>query len=76
MAAQRKPFENAEGSMSKLKASEVAVRACEQAIQTMTTAHEQLPKSPVRKLVGETLPALKKHLQIAKDTETKLAKAK
>lgn len=35
MAAQRKPFENAEGSMSKLKASEVAVRATEQAIQTM-----------------------------------------
>src|ERR1700759_783315 len=35
MAAQRKPFENAEGSMSKLKASEVAVRACEQAVQTM-----------------------------------------
>ncbi len=35
MAAQRKPFENAEGSMSKLKSSEVAVRACEQAIQTM-----------------------------------------
>jgi acyl-CoA dehydrogenase len=35
MAAQRKPFENAEGSMSKLKASEVAVRACEQAIQTL-----------------------------------------
>ncbi len=35
MAAQRKPFENAEGSMSKLKASEVAVRACEQGIQTM-----------------------------------------
>jgi acyl-CoA dehydrogenase len=35
MAAQRKPFENAEGSMSKLTASEVAVRACEQAIQTM-----------------------------------------
>jgi acyl-CoA dehydrogenase len=35
MAAQRMPFENAEGSMSKLKASEVAVRACEQAIQTM-----------------------------------------
>ena len=33
MAAQRKPFEHAEGSMSKLKASEVAVRACEQAIQ-------------------------------------------
>jgi acyl-CoA dehydrogenase len=35
MAAQRRPFENAEGSMSKLKASETAVRACEQAIQTM-----------------------------------------
>jgi acyl-CoA dehydrogenase len=35
MAAQRKPFENAEGSMSKLKASEVAVRACEQSIQTL-----------------------------------------
>jgi acyl-CoA dehydrogenase len=35
MAAQRKPFENAEGSMSKLRASEVAVRSCEQAIQTM-----------------------------------------
>jgi alkylation response protein AidB-like acyl-CoA dehydrogenase len=35
MAAQRRPFENAEGSMSKLSASEVAVRACEQAIQTM-----------------------------------------
>src|SRR6201995_3526478 len=35
VAAQRKPFENAEGSMSKLKASELAVRACEQAIQTM-----------------------------------------
>jgi acyl-CoA dehydrogenase len=35
MAAQRMPFENAEGSMSKLKASEVAVRAAEQAIQTM-----------------------------------------
>jgi acyl-CoA dehydrogenase len=35
MAAQRHPFDNAEGSMSKLKASEVAVRACEQAIQTM-----------------------------------------
>ena len=35
MAAQRHPFEHAEGSMSKLKASEVAVRACEQAIQTM-----------------------------------------
>src|ERR1700744_1334285 len=35
MAAQRRPFENAEGSMSKLHASEVAVRACEQAIQTM-----------------------------------------
>src|ERR1700744_3729777 len=35
MAAQRKPFANAEGSMSKLKASEVAVRTCEQAIQTL-----------------------------------------
>src|SRR3954449_12913317 len=35
MAAQRLPFEHAEGSMSKLKASEVAVRACEQAVQTM-----------------------------------------
>src|ERR1700716_1308041 len=35
MAAQRMPFENAEGSMSKLKASEVAVRACEQAVQTL-----------------------------------------
>ncbi len=35
MAAQRKPFDNAEGSMSKLKASEVAVRACEQAVQTL-----------------------------------------
>ncbi len=35
MAAQRHPFENAEGSMSKLMASEVAVRACEQAVQTM-----------------------------------------
>ena len=35
MAAQRHPFENAEGSMSKLKASEIAVRACEQAVQTM-----------------------------------------
>ena len=35
MAAQRRPFNNAEGSMSKLVASEVAVRACEQAVQTM-----------------------------------------
>ncbi len=35
MAAQRMPLEHAEGSMSKLKGSEVAVRACEQAIQTM-----------------------------------------
>jgi acyl-CoA dehydrogenase len=35
MAAQRMPFENAEGSMSKLKASEVCVRACEQAVQTL-----------------------------------------
>jgi acyl-CoA dehydrogenase len=34
-AAQRMPFENAEGSMSKLKVSEVAVRACEQAVQTL-----------------------------------------
>src|SRR4051795_6185267 len=34
MTAQRMPFEHAEGSMSKLKASEVAVRACEQAVQT------------------------------------------
>ncbi len=35
MASQRHPCENAEGSMSKLTASEVAVRACEQAIQTV-----------------------------------------
>ncbi len=35
VAAQRRPFEHAEGSMSKLKASEVAVRACEQAIQRL-----------------------------------------
>src|SRR3989440_1332693 len=35
MAAQRLPFEHAEGSMSKLKAREVAVRACEQAVQTL-----------------------------------------
>jgi acyl-CoA dehydrogenase len=35
MAAQRMPFEGAEGSMSKLKASEVAVRACTQAVQTL-----------------------------------------
>jgi acyl-CoA dehydrogenase len=35
MAAQRMPFEGAEGSMSKLKASEVAVRTCEQAVQTL-----------------------------------------
>jgi acyl-CoA dehydrogenase len=35
MAAERRPFEHAEGSMSKLKASEVAVRACEQAVQTL-----------------------------------------
>src|SRR3954451_11019177 len=33
MAAQRIPYQHAEGSMSKLKASEVAVRATEQAIQ-------------------------------------------
>jgi acyl-CoA dehydrogenase len=35
MAAQRIPFLHGEGSMSKLKASEVAVRACEQAVQTL-----------------------------------------
>jgi acyl-CoA dehydrogenase len=35
MAARRLPFAQAEGSMSKLKASEVAVRATEQAIQTL-----------------------------------------
>jgi alkylation response protein AidB-like acyl-CoA dehydrogenase len=35
LAAQRIPFESAEGSMSKLKASEVGVRATEQAIQTL-----------------------------------------
>ena len=35
MASQGLPFEHAEGSMSKLKASEVAVQACEQAVQTM-----------------------------------------
>ena len=35
MAAQRLPFAQAEGSMSKLKASEVAVRATERAIQTL-----------------------------------------
>jgi acyl-CoA dehydrogenase len=34
MAANRVPFQHAEGSMSKLKASEVAVRATERAIQT------------------------------------------
>ncbi len=34
MAANRVPFLHAEGSMSKLKASELAVRATEQAIQT------------------------------------------
>ena len=34
MAARRVPFRYGEGSMSKLKASEVAVRATEQAIQT------------------------------------------
>jgi acyl-CoA dehydrogenase len=34
MAAQRVPYHHAEGSMAKLKASEVAVRASEQAIQT------------------------------------------
>ena len=35
MARTRKPFENAEGSMSKLKASEVAVWATERAIQIL-----------------------------------------
>ena len=35
MAARRIPFAQAEGSMSKLKASEVAVRATEQAIQVL-----------------------------------------
>jgi acyl-CoA dehydrogenase len=35
MARARKPFENAEGSMSKLKASEVAVWATERAIQIL-----------------------------------------
>jgi acyl-CoA dehydrogenase len=34
MAAQRVPFHHGEGSMSKLRASELAVRATEQAIQT------------------------------------------
>src|SRR5438045_7736271 len=33
MAARRVPYLNGEGSMSKLKASEVAVRATEQAVQ-------------------------------------------
>lgn len=35
MAANRVPFERGEGSMSKLAATEVAVRATERAIQTM-----------------------------------------
>jgi alkylation response protein AidB-like acyl-CoA dehydrogenase len=35
MAKNRKPFENAEGSMSKLKASEVSVWATERAIQIL-----------------------------------------
>jgi acyl-CoA dehydrogenase len=35
MAATRKPFENGEGSMSKLKAGEVAVRVTEEAIQIL-----------------------------------------
>lgn len=35
MAAQRIPFERGEGSMAKLSASELAVRATEQAIQTL-----------------------------------------
>jgi acyl-CoA dehydrogenase len=34
MAARRVPYHHAEGSMAKLKASEVAVRAAEQAVQT------------------------------------------
>ena len=35
MAAQKVPWQHGEGSMAKLKASEVAVRATEQAIQTL-----------------------------------------
>ena len=35
MAAAKKPFENGEGSMSKLKAGEVAVKATEDAIQIL-----------------------------------------
>ena len=35
MAAQRKPFLNGEGSMSKLKAGETAVRVTEEAIQIL-----------------------------------------
>jgi acyl-CoA dehydrogenase len=35
MAAKKKPFESGEGSMSKLKAGEVAVWATEQAIQIL-----------------------------------------
>jgi alkylation response protein AidB-like acyl-CoA dehydrogenase len=35
MAASGAPYEHAEGSMSKLKASEVAVRATERAIQVL-----------------------------------------
>jgi acyl-CoA dehydrogenase len=35
MAATQKPFENGEGSMSKLKAGEVAVWSTEQAIQIL-----------------------------------------
>lgn len=35
MAATKKPFENGEGSMSKLKAGEVAVKATEEAIQIL-----------------------------------------
>jgi acyl-CoA dehydrogenase len=35
MAANRVPFRHAEGSMAKLKASEVVVRATEQAVQTL-----------------------------------------
>ena len=35
MAAAKKPFENGEGSMSKLKAGEVAVKVTEEAIQIL-----------------------------------------
>src|SRR5918996_1182227 len=48
MAANRVPFQHAEGSMSKLKASEVAVRATEQAIQTCG-GWGYIPDLPVEK---------------------------